>query len=50
MQKLEQSKAQGFMWSNELWNTFEDFKNSRTQYPYFKDYLPIIAKRYNELI
>ncbi len=50
MQKLEQFKAQGFMWTNELWNLLNVFKNDRERYPYFKDYLPVLADKYRDML
>lgn len=47
---IKQDKAFGFIWQNELWESLAEFKDNRSKYPSFVDYMPVYLNAYKSLL
>lgn len=48
-QKLVKYKSEGFIWINELWDSFDQLIQERTSFPYFKDMVTVLVDKYKQL-
>ncbi|MFI3298163.1 MAG: DUF4932 domain-containing protein [bacterium] len=48
-QKLVKYKSEGFIWINELWDSFDQLIQDRALFPYFKDMVPALVEKYKQL-
>ncbi len=49
LQRLVKYKIQGFIWINELWDSFDQLIQDRASFPYFKDMVPMLVEKYKQL-